>query len=173
MTGTVRRFGMAFVLVVLLAGASSAYADTILNYQITQITGFGTNAPSTVNFTLAMHPTPSGGSSSAFSLPPLQASLNGVSMTVTPIFSNSILGGGMLGLFGFAFGSAQQLYSWSNSSPTMYVGNFALTGVTIGSAGTYRLTVTPAASVSEPASFILLIAGLLALFGIQLLRRVA
>ena len=169
MSSMLRRFGLAFVLVVLLAGASSAYADTILNYQITQTSGIGN---STVNFTLAMHPTPSGGNSSAFSLLPLQAYLNGAPapITVTPIFTSSFLGGSILGLFGFAFAGPQQLYSWSNSSPTMYVGNFTLTGGTLGSVGTYRLTVI---SVPEPKSFILLVVGLLALFGIQLLRRFA
>ena len=171
MMTTIRRFGLALALVILLAGGSSAYADTILNYQITQLTGFGSNAPSTISFTLAMHPTSTGGNSGAFSLLPLQAYLNGAPITVTPIFSNSLLGGSILGLFGFALVGPQQLYSWSNSSPTMYSGNFTLTGVTLGSVGTYSLTVTRA--VPEPTSFILLGTGLLALLGIHLLRRFA
>lgn len=171
MNSIICRFVLSAAVVILLAGASSAHADTILSYQITQLTGFGSNSHSTVDFSLAMHPTPSAGNSSVFSLFPLQAYLNGAPITITPIFSNSFLGGSILGLFGFALVGPQQLYSWSNSSPTMYVGNFTLTGVTLGSIGTYRLTVTPVTSVPEPASLILLATGLLALFGIQLYRR--
>src|SRR5882762_5624949 len=146
MNSIVRRFVLPIAVVVLLAGASPTHADTILNYQITQISGSGNSA---ANFTLAMHPTPSGGNSSAFYLLPVQAYLNGAPITVTPVFSSSLLGGSILGLFGFALVGPQQLYSWSNSSPTMYVGNFMLTGGTLGSMGTYKLTVTPATSVPE------------------------
>jgi hypothetical protein len=44
-----------FVVVILLAGASSAYADAILNYQIS---GPVPNGTFTASFTLSQHPTP-------------------------------------------------------------------------------------------------------------------
>jgi hypothetical protein len=173
MMSTIRRFGFAFALVVLLAGASSAHADTILNYQISQINGFGTY---TANFDLPMHPTANpGGISSLFSLPNLQAYVNGAWTPVTLVFSNiPFLGSGVAGFFSFALGNSQlPLYSWSNNSPTMNAGTFQLIGIAGSGLGTYKLTVTPATAVPEPTSFIFLVTGLLALFGIQLVRRFA
>jgi hypothetical protein len=168
---TIRRFGLGFALIVLLAGASSAYADTILNYQITQLNGFGTYS---ADFTLAMHPAANpGGSSSFFSLPPVQAYVNGAWTPVTLVFSNlPFLGSGVDGLFSFALGGSQlALYSWSNNSPSMNAGTFQLIGGAGSGFGTYKLTVTPTTSVPEPPSSLLLGAGLLILFGVQLLRR--
>lgn len=173
MNSIVRRFVLSIAGVILLAGASSAYADSILNYQVNQINGYGTY---TANFSLAMHPKANpGGISSLFSLPSLQAYVNGAQIWVTPVFyNNSFLGGGVAGLFSFALGGSQlPLYSWSNNSPTMNVGTFQLIGAAGSGVGIYKLTVTSASSVPEPASFILLVTGLLALFGLHLLRRAA
>jgi hypothetical protein len=162
-----RRIGLAFALVVLLAGASSAYADTILNYQIT---GSGNY---TANFTLAMHPAPSGGNSLAFWFASLPVNVNGTWTPVTLTFDSRTVFGGMLGLFSSWALLGPQLYSGSTYSPTMSVGNFTLAGIAGSGLGVYSLTVTPATLVPEPTSFILLVTGLLALFGIQLLRRFA
>ena len=167
-----RRIGLAFALVVLLTGASSAYADTILNYKITGAGNY------TANFTLAMHPTTApGGSSSLFLLPTFTAYVNGQPTPVTLAFSNlPLIGSGIAGLFSFGLGgSSLPLYSWSNNSPTMKVDTFHLIGLagpgfSSYTFGSYTLIVTP---VPEPTSVILLVTGLLALFGIQLHRRVA
>jgi hypothetical protein len=159
-----RRLGLAFALVVLLAGASSAYADPILHYKVTGSENY------TAYFTLAMHPTMlPGGSSSLFLLPAFTAYVNGAPTPVILAFSNlPLVGSGIAGLFSFALGgSSRPLYSWSNNSPTMNVDTFHLVGYGGPGWGSYTLTV----SVPEPTSFILLVTGLLALFGIQLLRR--
>jgi hypothetical protein len=171
MISTIRRLGFAAVLVVLLAGASSAVADTILNYQITQINGLGNY---TANFSLTMHPTANaGGISSVFSLPSLSAYVNGAWTPVTLVFANiPYLGSGIAGLFSFAIGGSQlPLYSWSNNSPTMNAGTFELIGITESGVGTYKLTATPGVAVPEPTSLVFLAAGLLGFFGIRLARR--
>ena len=99
--------------------------------------------------------------------------VNGTWTPVTLTFDSNTVLGGMLGLFsGWAL-VGPQLYSGSTYSPTMSVGNFKLAGVAGSGLGFYNLPVTPAATVPEPTSFILLVTGLLALFGIQLLRRFA
>jgi PEP-CTERM motif-containing protein len=170
MTSTIRRFGLVFALVVLLAGASSAYADTILNYQIT---GPSPNGTFNASFTLSGNPTPSGGNSFVFWFSSLPANVNGTRTNLTIVFS-SLLGGGVLGTNSFAL-VGQQLFSWSSSSstPTMNVGIFNLLGGTGGGWGSYTMTVLPATSVPEPASSLLLGAGLLTVFGVHLLRRFA
>ena len=166
MSSILRRFGLALALVV-LAGASSAYADTILNYQLTGPGNY------TANFTLSMHPTPSGENSLAFWFASIPVDVNGTWTPVTLTFDSNTVLGGMLGLFSSWALVGPQLYSGSTYSPTMSVGNFKLAGVAGSGLGFYNLTVTPATRVPEPTSFILLVTGLLALFGIQLLRRFA
>ncbi len=167
MTSIIRRFGLAFALVVLLTGASSAYADTILNYQIT---GPGTNGTFNASFTLFAHPTPSGGNSLAFWFSSLPVDVNGTWNNLTVIFT-SLLGGGVAGTNSFAL-VGQQLFSWpsSSSTPTMNIGKFSLSGAAGSGWGTYTVAVS---RVREPASLLLLGAGLLLLFGVHLLRRLA
>ncbi len=170
MTSTIRRFGLVFALVVLLAGASSAYADTILNYQIT---GPGPNGTFNASFTLSGNPTPSGGNPLVFWFSSLPVNVNGTWTNLTMVFS-SLLGGGVSGTNSFAL-VGQQLFSWSSSSstPTMNIGIFNLLGATGSGWGSYQVTVIPATSVPEPPSSLLLGAGLLILFGFHLLRRFA
>jgi len=166
----VRRLVLAVAVLIILAAASSAHADSLLNYQIT---GPGSAGTFTADFTLFMHPTPSGGNSLAFWFASLPVNVNGRWGPVTLTFDGRTGFGGMLGLFSSWALLGPQLYSGSTYSPTMSVGNFTLAGAAGSGLGVYSLTVTPATSVPEPTSFILLVTGLLALFGIQLLRRFA
>lgn len=164
MTSIIRRFALAFALVVLLAGASSAYADTILNYQIT---GPGPSGSFNASFTLSSNPTPSGGNSLAFWFSSLPVYVNGTWKTLTVGFS-SLLNGSVVGTNSFAL-AGQQLFSWpsSSSTPIMNEGKFALSGLTGSGLGQYTVTVR---SVPEPGSLVLLLTGVLLLFGFYVLR---
>jgi hypothetical protein len=168
MRSTIRRFGFGFALVVLLAGASSARADTILSYQIT---GPGSNGTFTASFTLPQHPTPSGGNALTFWFSALPVDVNGTWTNLTVVFSGLLGGGGVAGTNSFAL-VGQQLFSWplSSSTPIMNSGNFNLWGGTGSGLGYYTVIVTPATSVPEPGSLILLLTGVLLLFGVRILR---
>jgi hypothetical protein len=166
----IRRFVLALVVVVLVVGASSAYADTILTYKIS---GPGPKGTFTASFTLAEHPTPSGGSRTVFYFAPFPVDVNGKWTNLAVVFSNA-LGGSVLGLNSF-FLFGQQLFSWplSSSTPIMNLGTYQLYGAAGGSLGLYTVTVTDPAPVPEPASFILLGTGVLMLLGVHLRRRFA
>jgi len=163
-----------FAVILLLLGASSAHADTILNYQISGPGSFS------ASFTLPQNPTPSAGNQFAFDFVGLPVDVNGTWTNLTVAFYNSFVGGGVLGSNTFDL-YGQQLYSWSGSAskPTMYLGTFYTIGLASGSGlGLYTVTVTdPPPTVSkpvpEPASASLLGMGLVMLFGLHLLRRSA
>lgn len=173
MGSTIRRIILSALAAVLLTGASSAYADSILNYQIT---GPGTSGAFNASFSLPQNPTPDGGGPLSFWFSSLPVNVNGTTEDLLVVFDSTWLGGGVLGVNSFyLFGP--QLYSWSYGSPTptMNVGGFKLFGAAGDSGGVYYVTVTdpPAVPVPEPTPFALLIVGLLAVIGYQLFRRLS
>ena len=164
MTTLVRRLVLSVAVLIILAAASSAHADTLLNYQIT---GPGSAGTFTADFTLFMHPTPSGGNSVAFWFSNLPVDVNG-SWTNLNIAFSSLQGGIVAGSGTFALVGAQ-LYTWpsSSSTPIMNTGIFTADGITASGLGKYQVTVTSATATPEPASLALLVVGLLALFGLR------
>jgi PEP-CTERM motif-containing protein len=170
MNSPARYFVLAFAAAILLAGASSASADTILNYQISGPGSFN------ASFTLPQNPTPSGGNQLAFDFASLPVDVNGTWTNLTVFFYSSAYGGGVLGSNTFNL-YGQQLFTWpaSSTTPTMDIGTFHTIGVATGSGlGLYTVNVTdPPAAVPEPASVFLLGMGLLTLFGFRLRRRFA
>ena len=164
MITSVRRLVLSVAVLIILAAASSAHADTLLNYQIT---GPGSAGTFTADFTLFMHPTPSGGNSLAFWFSNLPVDVNG-SWTNLNIAFSGLQGGIVAGSGTFALVGAQ-LYTWpsSSSTPTMNTGVFSTYGLTASGLGTYQVTVTSATATPEPASLALLVVGLLALFGLR------
>ena len=168
MNSTLRRLLLALALIILLAGASSASADTLLNYQIT---GPGSNGTFIADFTLFMHPTPSGGNSLAFWFSGLPVNVNGSWTNLTVAFS-SLLGGGVAGSNTFALVGAQ-LFSWplSSATPIMNTGIFTVSGITGSGLGSYTVNVSPAIiSSPEASSLVFLVLGLLVLFAVRRLR---
>jgi hypothetical protein len=171
----IRRIVLVLVGLVLFLSASSAHADTILNYQITGPSSF------TASFSLPQNPTPSAGNQLGFAFANLPVDVNGTWQNLTVYFYNSIIGQGVGGSSSFSlFAFGQQLYSWSASAstPTMEHGTFYALGAGAGSGlGVYTLSVTDPPSTStqvpEPAALTLLGFGALAVAGLHLLRRSA
>lgn len=175
MNFTRHRFVLVLAVVILLAGASSASADSIVNYQIS---GPGSKGTFTASFSLHQNPTPSGGNQIGFDFANLPVDVNGTWKNLTVYFYNGLLigrGPGASNSFSL-FGFGQQLYSWSasDSTPTMELGTFYARGALAGSRGLYTVTVTdPPGAAPEPAAVTLLGMGLLTLCGVRLRRRSA
>ena len=172
MNSTLRRLVLSLAVLIFFAGASAAHADTLLTYQIT---GPGSAGTFNAGFTIFMHPTPSGGNSLAFWFSNLPVNLNGTWTNLTIAFS-SLLGGSAAGSGTFAL-VGSQLFSWpsGSSTPIMNTGVFSAYGVTASGIGTYTVSVSPALIITTPeaASLLLLVIGLLALFGARRLRLLA
>jgi hypothetical protein len=172
---TVHRFVPYLAVVILLAGASSASADSIVNYQIS---GPGSKGTFTASFSLHQNPTPSAGNPLGFDFVNLPVDVNGKWKNLTVYFFNGVIGEGFGASNGFSlFAPFQHLYSWSASAstPTLDLGTFHAFGAGAGSkGGLYTVTVTdPPGAAPEPASIALLGMGLLALCGVRRRRRSA
>jgi len=161
------KFVAKFVTVaaLMLFSVATAKADSgqTVNYTLT-----GAN---TASFTVAMNPTPQfSGNNYYFTANPINLIVDGTSESDTLVFfSSSDLGGlnsvfsSLPDLVGF------QLYSGSESSPTLLTGVFSLWD--LGGSGWYTLTAS-AASVPapEPSTVLMLVSGLFAV-GLGFKRR--
>ena len=175
MNSTGHRFVLVLAVVILLAGASSASADSIVKYQVNGPAPAGTF---TASFALPQNPTPSGGNREEFYFANLAVDVNGTWKNLTVYFYSGLIGQGVAGSNSFSlFAIGQHLYSWSSSAstPTMKLGTFYALGAGAGSrGGLYTVTVTdPPGAAPEPASVTLLGMGLLTLCGVCLRRRSA
>ena len=153
----------AFLALVLAIAAGSAKADsTLLSYTLT--------GPDTASFTLAVNPAPADSLNQfGFDVTPSNLVVDGVNVSDLLFFYNASpsiggvpipgLSGGISGLFFFPGLAGPQLYSGSESAPTMLTGTFSLTDFDTGTEK-YTLVVAPV-STPEPAT--------LALFGVGLL----
>jgi hypothetical protein len=173
MNSTIRRLVLFAAVLILLAGASSARADTLLYYQVI---GPGSQGTFIADFTIGMHPTPSGGNALAFWFTNLPVDVNGTWTNLTVAFT-SLLGGGVAGSNTFAL-VGSQLFTWpsSSSTPIMNAGVFSLTGITASGLGTYTVTVTPGVGVistPESATLVFLALGSLVLVGARRRRLLA
>ena len=154
--------------------ASSAHADSILTYNVTGPIG----SPSfTATFSLAQNATPSGGGPLSFWYTSTPVSVNGTTEDLTIVFDSQVLLGGVLGLNSFyLFGPQLYTWDWSATTPTLSTGDYVLLGAGGRSGGFYNLHVASVDAtyrVPEPTSAMLLAAGVLALAGLRLRKRLA
>jgi len=94
------RFVMVLAVVILLAGASSASADSIVNYKIS---GPGSEGTFTASFSLPQNPTPSGGNRLGFDFANLPVDVNGTWKDLSVSFYDGLIGEGLGGSNNFSF----------------------------------------------------------------------
>src|SRR5215813_9368218 len=108
MSTLVKRLMVVAALVLALGSASSAYADSILNYNVSGPNG--SNA-FVATFTLPQGVVPDGGSPLSFWYDDVAVTINGKTKDLTVVFDSEVALGGVLGLDSFyLFGP--QLFTW-------------------------------------------------------------
>jgi PEP-CTERM motif len=155
--------------IMLLVSGGGARADALLHYVVTGPVG-------SASFDILQDPTLTSFSSSDFTVTVHNGSVNvlGHSFSARPFdleFSNASDSGGfalVVPLLGEFQLKGSSMFTGLDSAPTLSTGTFLLAN------GLVTVVVTdPQGSVPEPSSFILLGTGILALFGLHLLRRFA
>ena len=152
----------------LLLSVATVNADSGQTVSYT-LTGASTDA----TFTVSLGPSPEvSGQNYFFMVEPTDLVVNGTSMIDTLVFFTSSELGGFNGVFeALPDLGGPQLYSGSESDPTLLTGVFSLYDLETGAP--YSLTVTSAtAPVPEPTTLLMLVAGLFAV-GMGLKRRSA
>jgi PEP-CTERM motif len=128
------------------------------------------SGPTTASFTISMSAGPSwSDDGTAFTMDPIDLTVDGTSMTDTVVFFNSSELGGLNSVSSCLPDLiGPQLYTGSESDPTFLTGVFQLFDMETGAA--YTLTVCETPAMPEPSTILMLVSGL-ALVGIGFKRR--
>jgi PEP-CTERM motif len=151
-------FAVFFFLSVLPANADSSGTMT-----------YTLSGPTTASFTISMSSGPGWSDGLAFTMEPIDLTVDGTSMTDTIVFFNTADLGGLNS--GFSCRPdliGPQLYTGSESDPTFLTGVFQLFDIETGVE--YTLTACENPTVPEPSTVLMLVSGL-ALVGLGFRRR--
>jgi hypothetical protein len=146
----------ALLAVLFFLSAVPAKADSASSETMT----YTLSGPTTASFTISMTSGPGwSDDGTAFTMDPLNLTVDGTSMTDTIVFFNSSDLGGLNSVFSCLpdlIGA--QLYTGSESDPTFLTGVFQLFDMETGAS--YTLTATECNSVPEPSTVLMLVSGL-------------
>jgi PEP-CTERM motif-containing protein len=128
------------------------------------------SGPNTASFTISMGSGPAwADDGTAFTMDPLNLMVDGTPMTDTIVFFNSSDLGGLNSVFSCLPDLiGPQLYTGSESDPTLLTGVFELFDINTGAE--YTLTACETSAMPEPSTVLMLVSGL-ALVGLGLKRR--
>jgi hypothetical protein len=128
------------------------------------------SGPTTASFTISMSSTPGWSDDGvAFTMEPVDLTVDGTAMTDTIVFFNLSDLGGLNSVFSCLPDLiGPQLYTGSESDPTFLTGVFELFDISTGAE--YTLTACENSTVPEPSTVLMLVSGL-ALVGLGLKRR--
>jgi hypothetical protein len=127
------------------------------------------SGPTTASFTIAMSSGPSWSDGVAFTMEPVDLTVDGTSMTDTIVFFSSADLGGLNSVFSCLPDLiGPQLYTGSESDPTFLTGVFELFDISTGVE--YTLTACETPAMPEPSTVLMLVSGL-ALVGLGFKRR--
>jgi hypothetical protein len=127
------------------------------------------SGPTTASFTISMSSGPSWSDGVAFTMEPVDLTVDGTSMTDTIVFFSSADLGGLNSVFSCLPDLiGPQLYTGSESDPTFLTGVFELFDISTGVE--YTLTACETPAMPEPSTVLMLVSGL-ALVGLGFKRR--
>jgi hypothetical protein len=150
----------------LFLSALPAKADSTSETMTYTISG-----PTTASFTISMSSGPGWSDDAAFTMDPIDLTVDGTSMTDTVVFFNSSDLGGLNSVSSCLPDLiGPQLYTGSESDPTFLTGVFQLFDMETGAA--YTLTVCETPAMPEPSTILMLVSGLV-FVGLGFKRRSA
>ncbi|MGB8522162.1 MAG: PEP-CTERM sorting domain-containing protein [Candidatus Acidiferrales bacterium] len=118
------------------------------------------SGPTTASFTISMGSTPGFSEAGiAFTMEPVDLTVDGTSVTDTIVFFNSADLGGLNSVFSCLPDLiGPQLYTGSESDPTLLTGVFELFDINTGVE--YTLTASETSAMPEPSTVLMLVSGL-------------